>query len=360
MQDPLAQDIGLFRDLLDAAPDPTVIVAADASIVLVNAQVTNVLGYTRQELVGQQIEILVPERFRSEHPGLRDGFLSAPAARPLGGDRELFALHKDGRELPVEISLAPLYTGEGMLVSAALRDITERKRMQEEAVRMREELIATVSHELRTPLTSIIGSAEMLGDLAERELSPRARELVGVIERNAGRELRLIDDLLTMAFLDGRRLRIALAPVDLTAVGQRVVDDLGPRADDAGLELSFDGEELAPVFGDFYRLVQVVENLVSNALKFTPSGGSVAIIVRAGGPDAVLEVADTGIGVSGAEQPKLFDRLYRSPSAVAAHVQGAGLGLSIVQKIIEAHDGTVEVESELGAGTTFRVRLPYS
>lgn len=352
-------DSGLFRMLLDAAPDPTVIVDAGGTIVLANRQMHDVFGWSGDELVGTPVETLVPERFRGAHPIRRTGFLARPGARPIG-NLQLAALRRDGQEVPVEISLAPLETDDGFLVSAAIRDVTERVRMQEDADRMRDELIATVSHELRTPLTSIIGYTELLADLDEDELGPTARGLVRVIERNAAREMRLVDDLLTMAFLDGDRLRIAPEPMDLVELARRVVGDQRTAAAEAGVRLVLDVEELPPVSGDVHRLVQVVDNLLTNAFKFTPSGGEVHVRVRSEDGRAVLSVADSGVGLHDGEEEHIFERLYRTPTAVAAHAQGAGLGLSIVRKIVEAHGGDVSVDSTLGVGTTFRVAIPYA
>ncbi|HTW17716.1 MAG TPA: ATP-binding protein [Nocardioides sp.] len=354
----IAGDASLFRKLVDAAPDATVIVDSEATIVLSNRQMLNVFGWSGDDLVGKPIEMLVPERFRPSHPALRGGFVRQPSVRPIGAV-EVYALHRDGREIPVEISLSPLETDQGLLVSAAIRDLTERRRIQAEADRMRDELIATVSHELRTPLTSIIGYTELLADLGPDELGPTARSLVAVIERNAAREMRLIDDLLTMAFLDGDRMDVAREPTDLVELARRVVTDQRTAAVEAGLALVLDVEEVRPVPGDFHRLVQVLENLLTNAFKFTPSGGEVRVRVREEEGNVVLEVADTGVGLREEETRQIFERLYRTPSAVAAHAQGAGLGLSIVRKIVDAHAGEIQVESVLGVGTTFRVVLPY-
>lgn len=354
----IAGDASLFRKLVDAAPDATVIVDSEATIVLSNRQMLNVFGWSGDDLVGKPIEMLVPERFRPSHPALRGGFVRQPSVRPIGAV-EVFALHRDGREIPVEISLSPLETDQGLLVSAAIRDLTERRRIQAEADRMRDELIATVSHELRTPLTSIIGYTELLADLGPEELGPTARSLVAVIERNAAREMRLIDDLLTMAFLDGNRMDVAREPMDLGELADRVVTDQSTAAAEAGLDLLLDVVGIRPVHGDFHRLVQVLENLLTNAFKFTPSGGEVRVRVREEERGAVLEVSDTGVGLREEERAEIFERLYRTPSAVAAHAQGAGLGLSIVSKIVDAHAGEIEVDSAVGVGTTFRVLLPY-
>jgi signal transduction histidine kinase len=162
-----------------------------------------------------------------------------------------------------------------------------------------------------------------------------------------------------MAYLDDNRLRIDRRPVDLLAIARRAVDDAGLRARGRGLELTLVGEQPVPVYGDFYRLVQVLENLVTNAIKFTGPGGRIDVRVLVGDAGGVVEVRDTGIGVSPEEIKRVFERLYRAPSAVASQAQGAGLGLPIVRAIIEGHEGSVGVESEVGVGTTVRVTIPY-
>ena len=165
--------------------------------------------------------MLAPEERRESDGSWFEDYLLAPDSRPDGTEPAAASVrHRDGHTVPVEVSISPLQTDEGVLVSVAMRDITERLRMQAESQRLRDDLIATVSHELRTPLASIIGYAELMTDLDEADLSRRARKLLGVIERNAARELQLVDDLLTMAFLDGDRLRVNRSPVALHAVGR--------------------------------------------------------------------------------------------------------------------------------------------
>ncbi|GGO77127.1 PAS domain-containing sensor histidine kinase [Nocardioides deserti] len=349
-----------FRELIEAAPDPTVIVDADGVVVMSNRQVDRVFGYEPGELVGCPVERLVPERFRHGHVAQRAGYVAAPVVRGMGQGRELYAVHRDGTEFPVEISLSPIETDDGTLVAAAVRDVSERRRIQETADRIREEFLATVSHELRTPLTSIVGYAELLGDLAEEELGPQARRMLAVIDRNARRELRLVNDLLTLAQMQVEEIEVVRAPVDLAEVVRAAVEDARLAARSRGVRVVVEArpdEELV-VLGDAGRLGQVVGNLLGNAVKFTPPGGSVVLTVqRAGAGEAELRVDDTGAGMSAEEVEQVFDRLYRAPSAVRDQVPGAGLGLPIARAVVEAHGGTIEVRSEPGVGTTVVVRM---
>lgn len=349
-----------YDGVIEAAPDPTLVVGPDGRVVMMNSRVSDVLGFAGEDLIGMPLHAIVAYPPADEIDARLAAYLLDPRPMPMGYTQEFRARHRNGHELPIEISLGPVRADEETYVVVAVRDVSERIRIQAEAQRLRDELIATVSHELRTPLTSIIGYAEMLVELDETDISQRARSLLAVIERNAARELRLVDDLLTMAFLDDNRLRVVRARIDLAEVCRRVVEDQGLGAAERDRQLVLVDAALPPVLGDFFRLVQVVENLVTNAVKFTPAGGRIEVRVLDRGSKGVVEVSDNGVGVSPEERDRLFDRLYRAPSAIEAHVQGAGLGLAIVRAIVDAHDGTIEVESEVGVGTTVRVAIPYA
>ncbi len=347
----------LFRGLLEAAPDGMVIVDRDGVIVLVNAQVERLFGYERAELVGQPVETLVPDRFAGMHKAFRSGFIAEPRTRPMGLAGDLHARRKDGSEFPIEVTLSPLETEEGLLVSAAVRDISERRRMQAENDRVKDEFFATVSHELRTPLTSMIGYGELMHDL--EELSPQGRRFLSVIMRSAERELRLVDDLLTLVAIEESGLAIRSSEIDLERVVHESVEAARPRAEEAALSLTV-GTPGHPVsmHGDRDRLGQAMDNLLSNAIKFTPVDGHVHVELRLVQGAAEIDVTDSGVGIGEEDPEQLFERLFRSSTAVERQTPGAGLGLTIALAIVEAHAGTIEVVESGPEGSTFRMTFP--
>ena len=345
----------VLRATLDAVPDAAIVVGEDGLITAANTQVEPVFGWRPDELEGQRIEVLVPPRLRTTHPRRRDAY----SHRPMGL-LQLPAYRRDGVEFPAEISLASVPFGETRLAVATVRDITERLRLEAEADRLRDELLATVTHELRTPLTSIIGYAELLDELEHDALSPLGRGMLEKIRANADRELRLVTDLLTLAVGRLDQIRLRLEDVDLLALATEVVTERrrDARRKSVSVHVLGDPATLAPVRGDRHRLTQVIDNLVGNAVKFTPARGRVDVTVSALADSTVITVADTGAGIAPTEQKKVFERLYRSRSATAEHVPGTGLGLALVHGIVDAHHGSVALSSTPGEGTTVTVQLP--
>jgi PAS domain S-box-containing protein len=243
--------------------------------------------------------------------------------------------------------------GEAGRFVGTSRDVTRERA----ADRLKDEFFGLVSHELRTPLTSIIGYAELLNELESENLSAQGRRFVEVIERNSRRELNLVGDLLMLTRISAGTFEIDIGTADLAEIAEAAVEAARPAAEKAELELVLERPEHAALAADRHRLGQVADNLVSNAIKFTPRGGRVTVRVAEEGDRVVLAVTDTGIGIAADEIEKLFERMYRSAEASRRHIQGTGLGLTIAKAIVEAHGGAIEVESELGAGTTFKVVL---
>lgn len=231
-------------------------------------------------------------------------------------------------------------------------DVTEERR----AGRAKDEFVQLASHELRTPLTSILGYLEVLQEGDAGDLSPDQRRFIDVVARNARRLLRLVGDLLVVARADAGRLALQMDDVDLGQIAAECADSAMPSAAERGVVLEAETASL-PVHGDRGRLAEVVDNLLSNALKFTPPGGSVRVVARSDAGQAVLSVDDSGIGIPAADQAHVFERFFRTEAALAAAVPGTGLRLAISKAIVEAHGGAIDVESEEGRGATFTVRL---
>ena len=229
----------------------------------------------------------------------------------------------------------------------------------QEGERLKDEFFALVSHELRTPLTSIIGYLELVLD-DEETLSDDARRFLEVVERNAKRLLRLVGDMLFVAQVEAGRLSLESTQVDLGTIAAEAVEAARPAAERSGVTLTLTATPVRTMAGDRDRFGQMLDNLISNALKFTPEGGSVHVhLDDDAGERAVLEVTDTGMGIPDEEQKWLFERFFRASTATARAVPGAGLGLTIVKTIVEAHGGTVGLTSTEGEGTTVRIELPY-
>ena len=241
---------------------------------------------------------------------------------------------------------------------AARRALVEQNKRLRELDRLKDEFLSLVSHELRTPLTSIRGYLDLVLDDEAGELNPEQRRFLLAVERNSGRLLRLVGDLLFVAQADAGRLMLDQGKVDLVALAAECVEGAMPAAAEKSIELVLATEPVPTLVGDRGRLAQVLDNLVSNALKFTPEGGGVEVSTKLNGEHVSVEVADTGIGIPVADQPRLFERFFRSSVANERAIPGTGLGLAIVQAIVEAHNGEIRIDSTVGRGTTFRVDLP--
>jgi signal transduction histidine kinase len=235
-----------------------------------------------------------------------------------------------------------------------MRDTTAER----EAERAKDQFFALVSHELRTPVTSIAGFLEMILGEPGLPLAPEHERALRVIERNTGRLRRLVDDILFVSQVEARTAELRRLPVRLERLVGDAVESARPAAADAGVELASEVERDAAVLGDSDRLGQLLDNLTSNAIKFTPQGGRVAVRLRAGAGRARLEVSDSGVGIAAEDQERVWNAFFRAPTARQRQVPGVGLGLAVASSIARAHGGELRVHSAPGAGSTFSLELP--
>lgn len=327
----------------------------DGKMVMVNTEIEQQFGYARQELIGQSVDILVPERFRQLHLLHRQHFVSKAQHRRAGAGRELSARRKDGSEFPVEIGLTPIQAGERLLVLGVIVDISQRKDM----VRLKDEFVSTVSHELRTPLTSISGSLGLLVAQWSESLPESATRLVSIAHKNIQRLVRLINDILDIEKLESGRVVFNLARVGLRQVVEQAIDDNRGFAEEFGVHVALDAiPTKADVNADPDRLAQVLTNLLSNAIKFSSGGGEVLVAVEELGETYRVSVRDHGPGIPAEFKSHIFEKFAQADGTNSRRKGGTGLGLSIVKQIVERLGGDVGFHDAPGGGTVFFVELP--
>lgn len=365
------------RSVLDSAPDAMVVADSKGNIAFVNQQFIALFGYSREEIRGQPIELLIPQRFRPAHVGHRASFASERRVRPMGAGLELYARRKDGSEFPVEISLSPVQDAGTQLVAAAIRDVTERKRVQGELILAREaadkarqaadeareaadranqaksRFLATASHDLRQPLQSL---ALLNGALRRLVDHPDAREALEQQDQSIGAMSRLLNALLDISKLESGAVKPQPAHFALVGLFDELHREFAAMASDKGLQLQVSAA-VGTIYSDPALLGQILRNLISNAIKYTRSG-HVTVSSSPGTAGIRIEVVDTGIGIPPDQLALIYEEFYQVGVPANSSRDGYGLGLSIVQRLVKLLGLKLDVRSEVGRGSVFALEVP--
>ena len=353
-----------FRGLLEAAPDAIVIVDDAGRISIVNRQTEVLFGYARDELLGNSIELLLPERFRARHVGERVAYTGAPRTRPMGLGLELFGRRKDGSEFPVEISLSPMHATNELLIISTIRDITERKKVEArlkaaaaDLARSNAELeqfAYVASHDLQEPLRMVASYTQLLKRRYGGKLDEDADDFIGFAVDGAVRMQELINDLLAFSRAGTRPLQVS--EVDLGQLVDQLVTDLAISIEEGGAQVTRD--DLPTIRADPTQMRQLFQNLIANGLKFNRPGASPHVHVSAARADGTwtFSVRDNGIGIDPQYAERIFVLFQRLHTR--ADYPGTGIGLAICKKIVERHGGRIWLESQPDHGTTFFFTLP--
>jgi two-component system sensor histidine kinase/response regulator len=357
-----------YRSVLERSPDAFLVVDVDGVIHLANEQCEKLFSYTSSELVGQKVEILVPDEVRAQHPELRASFHREPTTRAMGALRDLHGRRKDGSLVPVDIALSPVPArdGVGIQVAVSIRDVTDRKqaemelkeakRKAEEATRLKSMFLANMSHEIRTPMNAIIGLSHLA---LKTSLTPKQRDYISKVHNAGTSLLAIINDILDFSKIEAGKLDIETTDFRLDDVISSVTTVTGQKATDKSLELLAQVAPGVPQFllGDPLRLGQILTNLVNNAVKFTERGEICvnADMLQHTGEKCQLRfsVRDTGIGMTKEQAAKLFQPFMQADMSTTRRHGGTGLGLTVCRRLVELMGGQIWLDSEPGVGTTF-------
>lgn len=351
-----------FRTLLDSAPDAMIITDEDGKIAIVNAQAERMFGYGREELLGQHVESLLPERFHNNHVSHRKIFAENPTVRPMGPNLDLIGMRKDGSEFPVEISLSPVATASGMFVSTVIRDVTKRKLMEQEIIDARtaaerankanSAFLAAASHDLRQPVQAL---SLLNGALRRTVKDERALEMIQSQEHSLTAMTNLLNSLLDISRLDAGVVTPELEEFPMRRLVDRLSGEFERQAQQKGLRFASSSCQ-SMVSSDPNLLSEIIQNLVANAIRYTDKGKVELRCVERDG-QCCLEIEDTGIGIDKDQQEEIFQEFHqiRSPGG---NKEGFGLGLAIVRRLADLLGHKIAVESEPGRGSCFTVSMP--
>jgi len=345
-----------LNSILDNVVDGIITIGSRGTIETFNPAARRIFGYSEAEVIGQNVKMLMPEPYHTEHDGYLEHFNKTGEKKVIGIGREVSGQRKDGSSFPLELAVSEVIIDGARHYVGITRDITERKRIE----RMQKEFISTVSHELRTPLTSIRGSLGLLQGGVAGELPEKAKSLLNMASANSDRLIHLINDILDMEKFSAGKMQFQYMLTNLIPCVIQALESNKGYADklQVGFAFKTDPDAVVMVHIDEVRMVQVMSNLLSNAAKNSPTGEQVEISVEVESDRVRIIVQDHGEGIPEEFKPRVFERFSQADSSDTRQKGGTGLGLNITKVIVEKMDGSIGFNSEEGKGATFYVELP--
>ena len=361
-----------FSEILRIAPEGIVSTDSKGTILMFNDAAENIFGYKRDDVIGQSLDVLLPESIRGVHGQYLKTFIEGPeTARLMGGRGDISGRRRDGSLFPAEASISKLKTGDQTILTVTLHDITERKatdnrlqlalREAQQADKAKQDFLANMSHELRTPLNAIMGFSEMIDlEIFGALGNDRYGEYINDISASAKHLLSLVNDMLDIAKIEAGKLDLDMEYVDLADVATEAAREMSVLIDNKGLNFSGVTDRYREtVYADSRAVRQILVNLLTNAVKFTPGGGSIGVSISPSDGDFVhVQVWDTGIGIAKDDIEKVLTPFTQTGDIQVAREGGTGLGLAIVKSVVELHGGKISVDSKLGEGTRVHIYLP--
>lgn len=341
--------------ILDNVLDGIITIDELGSIGSFNMAAEKIFGYTAAEVIGNNVKMLMPEPYHSQHDGYLHNYVSTGNKKIIGIGREVVGQRKDGSTFPMDLAVSAMRLGDKRMFTGIVRDITERVKVEQ----MKSEFISTVSHELRTPLTSIRGALGLIVGGVTGELPPQAKAMVDIAHKNSERLIMLVNDILDIEKIESGKMQFDMKPLELVPLVEQALEVNRAYGDQFNVSFLLEpSQSVVTVNADAGRLMQVMANLLSNAAKFSSSGGTVNVTVHCAEKKVRVSVADHGQGIPEEFRGKIFQKFSQADSSDTRKKGGTGLGLSITKAIVEQMGGEIGFESESGAGTTFFVELP--
>lgn len=355
----IIEKINLLK-FIDIIPDAIVVVNHQGNITRVNSSTTKLFGYTPDELMGKQVEVLMPNRFQLKHTKHREDYAIKSISRPMGSGLELFGKRKDGSEFPIDIMLSPIEIDECPSVISVIRDMTIQKKIETDIkrnARQLEDLVSTLTHDLKTPLIAAETSFKHLLSGHFGELTPGQKEILNLLILNNTATLRLVNNLMSTFKYESKSYKLLLELTDIAEIFNKAINTIKSMLEEKKINLNISETNFKFVC-DPFEIERVIINLLTNSIKYTPREGSIELRgLKNDDGKVIVTVKDTGRGISKEDLSKIFDRFWQSHKSTADS-NSTGLGLYLCKQIINAHGGKIWAESQVQKGTEVTFEIP--